>query len=77
MVRIWAFRWFIFNPAGEVLTTEVRIGLYGVLVVQPFTLDITFTLICNIHEFEGGSLPEIVATIDQFINSTVEPTFKL
>lgn len=74
VIEVWVFHGLIFETSFTFLTTNNCIGLESFLIIKPFTFNITFTFQGNINELERCTLPEIIAGINKFINTTIETT---
>ena len=72
MVRVTAFRRFIFKPTLVVLAAEKRVALHSMLVAEPLTLNVALAAHRDIHQLKRRSLPVVVTAIDQLVDSSVE-----
>jgi hypothetical protein len=72
VVWIRVFSWLIADATTIPLAAEVEVALHSVSVEKPFTVEISVSFRSDIKQFKSSSLPEIVAAIDELVNSTVK-----
>jgi len=77
MIGVGVFRWFVLASSGILLTTKNLVALKSVLVIQPFTIYVALPLHGNVHQLECSALPKIVARVDKFTDTAIEPAFRL
>ena len=44
MVRIWSFRWLVFQTSWGVLAAENGVSLEGILVKKPFSIHVAIPI---------------------------------
>ena len=47
----------------------------GLLAAQPFAVDVCFAASCDVQELESGTLPKVVAAVDELVDASVKTTF--
>jgi len=77
VVGVGIFRRFVFASSRILLATKNLVALKSVLVIKPFPIYVALTLHSDVHELKRGSLPKIVARVNKFIDTAIEPTFYL
>jgi hypothetical protein len=75
VIEIGTLEGLIFHASSGLLTLKYGVALQSLLVEEIFTIDISLSLHCNIEDLKSGSLPEVIAGVDQLVDSAVEASF--
>jgi hypothetical protein len=75
VIEIGTLEGLIFHASRGLLTLKYGVALQSLLVEEIFSIHISLALHCNIEDLKGSSLPEVIAGVDQLVDSAVEASF--
>ena len=76
VVWVRTFAWLIFHSAVVgILTGKDCVTLQRILIIQPVTVEVSFTLHRDVNQLESSALPPVVTSVNKFVNPSVEATF--
>ena len=66
--------WLVFTSTSNVLTTKNCVSLQCLLSTQPIAIHVRVPFSCDVKKLKRRSLPEIIAAINELVNTPIETT---